>query len=73
VKAENLKIYGLDYSSDMVKTAADNNKSSVNSGKLKCGSDLDDNLISVLHGKILPQLEIYRVLKPEEIFYNHKD
>lgn len=83
-KAEDLKIYGLDYSSEMVKAATDNNKSSVNSGKLflKCGSSdripFDDNFFNKVFCINVAQFwenpsahlkEIYRVLKPGGKFY----
>ncbi len=82
--ANNLTIYGLDFSSEMVKEASANNPSTTNSGKLtlQFGSSdkipFDDNsfdkvfCINVIYFWEQPAdhlKEIYRVLKPGGTFY----
>ncbi len=83
-KAKDLKLSGLDYSPDMVKAATENNKSSVNSGKLILKFGSSDNIpygnnifnkvfcINVAQFWEDPSAhlkEIRRVLKPGGKFY----
>ncbi|MEX0646798.1 MAG: class I SAM-dependent methyltransferase [Balneolaceae bacterium] len=83
-RGNNLQVFGLDYSEDMIELAKDYNHSLITSGKLKLHQGSSDNLPfadrsfnkvfcnNVIYFWDQPEAhlaEIYRVLKPNGIFY----
>jgi ubiquinone/menaquinone biosynthesis C-methylase UbiE len=83
-KAKNLKVWGIDFSKDMVAIARKNNQSSIKEGKLNMQLGSSDKLpfadnrfdkvfcINVIYFWDQPQKhlnEVYRVLKPDGKFF----